>query len=313
MIAKSIRRSYVAARRLIRDAVIHNPTLDRWVGHPLRRVERMVNPYRWLLDLDEGGTLTVHGLTLEHRPEDGGVVTMIKLYGDYEPETRTLLEELLETGMTFVDGGAHIGYFSLLAARAVGASGRVFAFEPIADTRVVLERNARANGLDDRITVIGEGLADRVGALRFRVEPTSSVSNKIATEHDEAGPHIEVPVTSLDAAFAERDWPRCDVVKLDIEGAELAAFRGMSELARRNPEMKLIFEFHMGNLERTRTAPEALFDALGALGFDRFTVLFRTRQRFELPRELPRLVELAWRGNLNVLAERAAAASPSAT
>lgn len=299
---QALREGYVSTRRLIRKAVINNPTLDRYVGHPLRRIERLFKPYEWALDADQAGTLSVHGLSLRYRPEDKGVTTMIKLYGDYEPETRELLNDLLQPGMTFVDGGANIGYFALLGARAVGASGRVIAFEPIESTCKLLAENVRINDLSERVIIEQLALAEAPGTLKFKLEPGSSVSNKMASKEELDGPVVEIPKTSLDAYFSSQGWPQCDVVKLDIEGAEEPAFRGMRELVRRNPDLKLIFEFHMGNFDHFGTSPRAMVDTLLELGFNRFDVLYRKRLTFELPRQLDELIALARRGNVNVVA-----------
>ena len=298
-----LRQGYITARQWVRGAIINNPTLDRWVGYPLRRLERHVN-LRWVLSLDRGGVLECHGFKIAYRPEDAGVVTMIKLYGDYEPETRELLDDLLQPGMTFVDGGAHIGYFSLLAGRKVGPEGRVYAFEPVPETRELLEKNVRANGLQDVVDSHGYAVSEEPGSITFVINAESSVSSKMLANDGANGRLVEIPTISLDAFFEQQGWPRCDVVKLDIEGAELPAFRGMKQLAARNPALKLIFEFHVGNLERTDTPAKDLFDALADLGFDRYHVLHRTLTEIQIPEGIDELVALAKRGNVNVVAQR---------
>ena len=206
--------------------------------------------------------------------------------------------------MTFVDGGAHIGYFALLAGRSVGRQGRVYAFEPVASTRTLLIENVKDNSLEAVVDVRGYALAEAPGTVSFVVNEESSVSSKMLAKDGATGRVVELETTSLDAFFSEEGWPRCDVVKLDIEGAELPAFRGMKELVARNPTMKLIFEFHVANLERTETPAAELFDALLELGFDQFHVLHRTLTEITIPDGIEELVDLATRGNVNVLAQK---------
>jgi precorrin-6B methylase 2 len=80
----------------------------------------------------------------------------------YEPMTTLAFHTLVQPGDRVVDVGAHVGYFTLLAARLCGPNGRVFAFEPHPDNFRLLERNIRENGAEN-VTAVRKAVADRAG------------------------------------------------------------------------------------------------------------------------------------------------------
>ena len=84
-------------------------------------------------------------------------------FGLYELDTARVLKRLLRPGDHFIDGGANIGYFTLLAARLVGPAGRVDAFEPLPENHARLLAHLDLNGLADRVRVHRLALSDRAG------------------------------------------------------------------------------------------------------------------------------------------------------
>jgi FkbM family methyltransferase len=217
------------------------------------------------------------------------------LGGVYEPEASTvrLLMGFLRPGMRFVDVGAHLGYYTLLASQLVGPSGRVYAFEPDPHFFPYLVRNIEANGRNN-VVAVPKAVADRTGTMTLFSQPTSSGSSLY---HKGAGlrEEIVVEVTSLDAFFAKEGWPPIDMVKLDIEGGEKAALEGMVELSRRNPGLKLIVEFELRAMRAAGTAPEELVSTLQRLGFTKFHVVNGEPAAIELPDGLGILVSKARR------------------
>src|SRR5437879_1311671 len=88
------------------------------------------------------------------------------LAGAYEPEVSALISGTLRLGMTFIDAGANVGYYTLLAANLVGTHGRVYAFEPDEDAFRYLETNVRSNGIHQVVT-LRKALADEPGSRTF--------------------------------------------------------------------------------------------------------------------------------------------------
>jgi len=152
--------------------------------------------------------------------------------GIYEPKVIRALREHLRVGDTCLDVGGHVGYLTILMARLVGPGGRVVAFEPVPETFQALRENVRLNGLENvrvECTAVGEheGTISLFRDADQELSWTPSVSAySVPGNHQEK---ISVPVLSLDA-YLENSELRPSVVKIDVEGAELAVLRGARKM-----------------------------------------------------------------------------------
>lgn len=218
------------------------PELWADVGGTLwRRLEAWVNT-----SVDPGwakrpliATIAPERLLLEVIPTD--VIGMpIALFGVYEFAVSHLVRQYLAPGDVFVDVGANIGYYSVIAAAAVGASGAVYAFEPSARIRARLERNVELNDMR-HITVRSEAIAASSGVVRL-VEPPGAGNDGLAYVDTSGGTGgVEVRSVRLDelAEFADRPPT---LMKVDVEGGEPEVFRGASKLFERDDAPSIIFE-----------------------------------------------------------------------
>lgn len=141
----------------------------------------------------------------------------------HQPHLAGLLRRILAPGMTFVDVGANIGYFSLLAAEIVQGRGRVVAIEPGARNCRLLHRSLVRSGLG-QVEIHPYALSDRRGTLAYVSEGTNGTIGEVDPTHDIPPGARLVPATTLDDLVAGLD--RVDVVKLDAEGAEGRVLRG---------------------------------------------------------------------------------------
>lgn len=194
------------------------------LGSALQRVVQLTLPagYRGWVRVPRGLAKGLHVL-VDPRYELGYV------RGDYEPWLGELLQRWLRPGDTFVDVGAHIGYVSLCAARLVGPDGVVVAFEPDPDNFARLQANTIRNNLIHVIHAVKAAIGSARGEGLFRrASPESSrVGGHLADRVEGDSEHARVPLLSLD------DWdnelqPR--VVKVDVEGGEIAVLRGASRI-----------------------------------------------------------------------------------
>ena len=223
-------------------------------GYRLSRLARRA----WPRDAWEGRFRTPHGLELGLDLETYPDVAMA--FGVYELDTLRLLRKLLKPGNTFVDGGANLGYFTLHAA-ALGA--RIEAFEPDPQNRVRLEANLAANPSDwaGRVHVHPIALSDTAGRATLHHPATTDHLNHGSTSLlpglAGGGTQTAVETARLDGVLS-----RADVVKLDVEGAELAALRGMASLLGGDHAPAVIVEVNHAACKAAGHRPGALHDTM---------------------------------------------------
>ncbi len=159
--------------------------------------------------------------------------------GTADDDVRELLLARIPRDATVLDVGANIGWWTIPLGRHLAkGGGRVVAFEPVPSNRARLEWALDANGLRGSVTVAAVALGDAPGELGmwFKGAETGAESGTAALVRGEGEAHLKVPVVTLDAWAAERSLERCDLMKLDIEGAELLMLRGAERfIARHRP------------------------------------------------------------------------------
>lgn len=148
-----------------------------------------------------------------------------------EEKVRETVERCVGPGSVFIDGGANIGFYSILAARRAGPGGQVVAFEMMPDTAAMLRQNIAVNGAI-AIEVVERALSDQSGSrVCATVEPGQHGQASIVKDAANGRQTIEVETITLDEALA--GYGPIDLIKLDLEGAEFAALEGaLSVLAR---------------------------------------------------------------------------------
>jgi len=164
----------------------------------------------------------------------------ILLEDNWDPILTGFLQENLSDGNVFIDVGANIGYFTLIAAKCVGPGGMVLAIEPGPATANVLRQNL----LRSRLTnVVVEEVAcsdsDAPERLILHIPTGHNVARASLSERN-AGPGVtaEVVSTTVDQLVEKHNLRRVDLIKVDVEGAEFGVFRGMNQtLARFRPSI----------------------------------------------------------------------------
>lgn len=162
--------------------------------------------------------------------------------GVYEPELVCVLRRFLKAGGTFVDVGANVGVFTVVGSRLVGPTGRVLAIEASPGIRPFLEHNLKANSCSNS-RMITKAVADNgPGKIDFWQAPGDRFGmGSLAPQF--AGSPVAVDVDTIDHILAEAAVDRVDVLKIDVEGFEAAAFRGARALLQREARPVIVFEF----------------------------------------------------------------------
>lgn len=183
--------------------------------------------------------------------------------GGLEPGTGEALRRLVRPGMVAADVGANIGLLTLVMARAAGPGGKVIAFEPEATPRANLEKMRHLNGLA-WVEVRDQAVGEKAGRLTFHVSDIIGHSSLYALPEAEEARVIEVEVVALDDVAP---GGRMDVVKIDVEGAELDVLAGMGGLIRANRDLAIVAEFGPEHLTRVGQTPDQWFGAFAEAGF----------------------------------------------
>jgi len=165
------------------------------------------------------------------------------LYGTFEISETRLTQALLHPGMTLIDVGANIGYYSLVGARLVGPTGVVHSFEPNAAVRSRLADHVEMNGFRN-IVLHDRAVTRSSGTIKFyvsAVRENDGISSTIPREGLE-NVAAEVPCVSLDEFVAAAGLGHVDLVKIDVEGAELDVFEGGRRVLGAAEGPALLFE-----------------------------------------------------------------------
>lgn len=190
----------------------------------------------------------------------------IYLLGSWEREVSAALSACLRPGDTFIDVGANIGYHTIQAARRVGPTGRVLAFEPNPAVRERLLANIALNALHS-VAVFPMALSDRAGTAQFHLDAAGNTGSGSLRRNPNSGALIEVEVDTLDAVLARMNIDAVAAIKIDIEGAELLALQGMRNLLERAAAPVVICEISEGILTKLGHSSTALMAFMTSCGF----------------------------------------------
>lgn len=181
----------------------------------------------------------------------------------WEPGETALLGARIRPGMTVVDVGAHVGYYTCLAARLTGPRGLVLAFEPAPRNYELLLANVWRNGFTN-VVCFPWAVADAPGFAELHLGGSNTGDNRL---HQSGGQRerVQVRTVALDGLEALR--PPVDVVKLDVQGVEEAALRGMERLLAGSPNVLVTLEFWPAEIRRTGGDPGALLAYYRGLSF----------------------------------------------
>lgn len=223
-----VNRGYALMSRLVKDDLIE------------------VNGYKMYHDV-------VNGMDFARQTKGGGI---------HDADLVRFFEKEIHAGGTVVDIGAEAGYFTCLFAKLVGPTGKVFAFEPNPRNLAYLTKNVAINNFRN-VFVIPKAVSDADGEVSFfeRGQHSSMAYDRFS---DGEKP-ITVASIRLDEAL--KNVPRVDFIKMDIEGSEGKAFRGMRHIIKKNPSLKVVTEFYPLLLTGAGEDPQAMLEELSRAGF----------------------------------------------
>jgi FkbM family methyltransferase len=171
---------------------------------------------------------------------DMSLVPHLALNGCWEPWITQAIARCLAPGQHCLDIGANHGYYAVLMADAVGPDGWVLAAEPNPELTGLLGRTLEVNGLAGHVEVVESAVTDRARDMAVLRVPTERSGGASLYATGGADEQRLVCTTTVDELV--EGWPRVDLVKIDVEGAEERVWRGMSATLERNPSLTVLTE-----------------------------------------------------------------------
>jgi len=201
-----------------------------------------------------------------HDSTDIHISEQLRNHGIWEPYETRLLCELLKPGQCFVDAGANIGYFTVVAAHLVGEAGQVFAFEPEPRNLSLLNKNLSANGFCSRVVAEQAGLAERDGQAVLHLHPANKGDHQLHPDDEQPREQISIPLRSGSDFLRSRGIDTIDMLKVDTQGAEFAVIRGLLAVLRRSgASVKILLELTPWSLRRAGSSGRELLETLQTL------------------------------------------------
>ena len=187
----------------------------------------------------------------------------------HEPITTVLFKRVVKRGAVVVDAGANVGYFSLLAATLVGPTGKVISFEPEPSNFAYLKKNIELNKFDN-VVPVQKAVSDTSGTTNLFICSYDSGHHTINRADGIAAiaygrsfeeRSVSIETTRLDDALRSLGVTKVDVIKVDIEGAEALAIKGMQSLFAQ-PDLTVFIEYFPLLIEKMGTNPDSFVDSL---------------------------------------------------
>ena len=219
---------------------------------------------------------TKHGFRMKLNLADW-VDQHIYATGEFEPDVIAVVSRLLQTGMTAVDIGANVGFLSMLFATIVGPNGRVIAFEPQPVAINRLQHNLDLNP-NIRVELHQFAASDEDGEIKFNCGPNDHSGIGSMRQLNRASKGISVRTVTVDSILDPK--LRVNLVKVDVEGAELKVISGMKEtITRWKPD--LIVEVSHSYLTQMGGSAAELCNTLRSFGYSMFQIGWQGLAEFD--------------------------------
>lgn len=212
-----------------------------------------------------------HGL---HRTVNGVRIKLPAKYiryfpVDHEKENFDFLRSCCGEGATILDIGAHIGLFSIIAAKTAGVYGKIFAFEPSPTTIPVLQQTIRINELEGLINTINQAMGKEKGKSSFFIsdDEADNGNSLVCYKEDRKLHAVEVEVNTIDNFVMTKKLSKINFINIDVEGAEYDTLCGGLEVFKKY-KPHFILAIHPEAIEKKGDRLEDIYDLLEKLRYD---------------------------------------------
>ena len=195
---------------------------------------------------------------------DDPVVSGALHFGVYEKAETKFFQTACRAGMTFLDVGANIGYYTALAARAVGPTGKIIALEPDPESFKYLEQTIAASAAEN-VQAFPVAASDASASLPLYISADNRGDNRLYAP-EETRPQVEVEVVPADALLRENKIDTVDFIKIDVQGYEPKVIAGLRDTIVRSPKLTLLTEFWPKGIRDAGGDPIEFLNTLRNLG-----------------------------------------------
>lgn len=210
-------------------------------------------------------SITIDGRRLWLNPEDAEVSGVLAIRGEYERREIDRMLGVIGPGDTVVDVGAHIGYVTLMMSAAVGEAGRVIALEPDPTNLRYLRRTVE--GLPEKnVEIHPVAIWREEGEMTWHRSATNTGDHSLLPSGERSADDVRVRTARLDDLIAPGTNIR--FLKMDVQGAEGAAFEGMERIMRESPPETMLVELMPHVLREAGEDPEQIVRTLLDRGYD---------------------------------------------
>lgn len=201
---------------------------------------------------------TGYGDNLVVSGRDAGLGLMLRTHGNYESILTRFLQDNIHPGDIVVDVGANVGYFTKLMTKLVGKRGEVIGFEPSEINWKYLKKNVSRN---PNLMIEKIALSDKEGELHFAEDSANPGENGLRAK----GKTV-VPTTTLTSWVKAHKMNRVNLIKIDVEGAEVMVLQGAKDFLRKQKKLIVAIECNPGALSELGFTTSDLIKSLKACG-----------------------------------------------
>lgn len=210
---------------------------------------------------------------------DTDISKQVEKFGWYSDEAfeTSLFEKYLKKGMTVLDLGGNIGFYTILARSIVGPKGKVFSFEPFPDNTNLIRASIKENSFTN-VTVVEAAVSDRIGKDTLHLSPDACSEHSLLDldfqyNLEPQQNEIEVQTLTVDDYLEKNvgDF-KVDFIKMDIEGSESRAIKGMQKVLEKNKHLILMTEFWPNGFKEDNRDPRDFLEMLDKLNFKIYNI-----------------------------------------
>jgi len=238
----------VVYKKILRK--IFKKTEGAFSGKGLDRNPIVNASYKFLRSRLKSDYVEIDGNKMFLDPLDNLRLSINKIYEEYETE---VVKKIIKKGDIVLDLGANIGYYTLIFAKLVGDKGKVFAFEPEPNNFNLLKKNVEVNGYQN-IVLIPKAVSSKTEKHKLYIFDEDTGSHTII-ETEKNQKYIEIDSVCLDDYFVKFDG-KINFIKMDIEGYEGEAIKGMTSLLQKSDRIGILMEFAPYLIEKSGMKPD---------------------------------------------------------